>query len=156
MNVVVGEGVGRSRRRREGQGVEFAGDRCRRPGQRVDAAGSPAQARSRQRPPAPPRVIVSVSVAPTLGSPIVTPANGSTARLRRRRLAGDRPRDRRRDRRVTVDHAGRRCRRQARAGVLTSHRLKVVVEDVFGAPALGVKMRASSSLVIAAAVPDNV
>ena len=39
--------------------------------------------------------------------------------------------------------------------LLWSLSVNVVVEDVLGAPALGVKTRASSSLVIAAAVPDN-
>ena len=35
-------------------------------------------------------------------------------------------------------------------------RLNVVVEDVLGAPAVGVKASASSSLVIADALPDSV
>ena len=39
--------------------------------------------------------------------------------------------------------------------LLTSLSVSVVVEDVLGDPALGVKRRASSSPVIAAAVPDN-
>ncbi len=40
--------------------------------------------------------------------------------------------------------------------LLWSLSVKVVGEDVLGAPAFGVKTRASSSLVIAAAVPDSV
>ena len=40
--------------------------------------------------------------------------------------------------------------------LLRSLSVNVVVEDVFGAPAFGVKTRASSSLVMADADPDNV
>ena len=47
-------------------------------------------------------------------------------------------------------------RRRRAMGAARSLSVNVVVEDVLGAPAVGVKIRASSSLVIAAAVPDNV
>ena len=54
---------------------------------------------------------------------------------------------------VLVDHAGRAVDRRRGVGAARSLSVNVVVEDVLGAPAFGVKTRASSSLVIAAAVP---
>jgi hypothetical protein len=66
-------------------------------------------------------------------------------RFRHRCLAGDRPRSGRRDWRVAVDHLVALSTAGAPQALLRSLSVNVVVEDVFGAQAFGLKTRASSS-----------
>jgi hypothetical protein len=106
--------------------------------------------------PPPLTVIVSVSVAPLLGSLSVTPANGVTSAswvvavaavppVRVGATAGS----------VSVTAKPLAVERPEKP-VLRSISVKVVVLLVFGWPAVGVKLSASSALVIVAAVPLSV
>ena len=137
--------------------VEFAGDRRRSPGERV-AAVRAGEARSAQRSVGRgecdrQRVRVHPGV---VGVADRHRREGVDRGFRGRRLAGLGTRDRRGDRGIAVDYAGFALTVGVAKALLLSLSVKVVITEVFGTPTAGLKDSASSSLVIAAAVPLSV